>query len=103
MNLNTLNIKYFATTFLLVFICVMNNLNAQNTLNRDKIEIIIGSYKYENNAYLHKIKLKKKGFKGVRVLPKKMEKKAQQKAKERTSVLYTCTRYALGPGSGRRS
>ena len=41
MNLNTLNIKYFATTFLLVFICVMNNLNAQNTLNRDKIEIII--------------------------------------------------------------
>ena len=49
----------------------MNNLNAQNTLNRDKIEIIIGSYKYENNAYLHKIKLKKKGFKGVRVLPKK--------------------------------
>jgi len=71
MNLNTLNIKYFATTFLLVFICVMNNLNAQNTLNRDKIEIIIGSYKNENNAYLHKIKLKKKGFKGVRVLPKK--------------------------------
>ena len=73
MNLNTLNIKYFATTFLLVFICVMNNLNAQNTLNRDKIEIIIGSYKNENNAYLHKIKLKKKGFKGVRVLPKKNE------------------------------
>ena len=51
----------------------MNNLNAQNTLNRDKIEIIIGSYKNENNAYLHKIKLKKKGFKGVRVLPKKNE------------------------------
>ena len=73
MNLNTLNIKYFATTFLLVFICVMNNLNAQNTLNRDKIEIIIGSYKNENNAYLHKIKLKKKGFKEVRVLPKKNE------------------------------
>ena len=68
-----MNIKYFATTFLLVFICVMNNLNAQNTLNRDKIEIIIGSYKNENNAYLHKIKLKKKGFKGVRVLPKKNE------------------------------
>ena len=66
-----LNIKYFTTIFLLVLICVMHNLNAQNSLYKDKIEIIVGSYKYENNAYLYKIKLKKEGFKRVRVLAKR--------------------------------
>ena len=33
MNLNTLNKKYFATTLMVVYSCVLsNNLNAQDTL-----------------------------------------------------------------------
>ena len=66
-----LNVKYFTTVFLLALTCVGQNLNAQNSSHKDKIEIIVGSYKYYNNAYLHKIKLKKKGFKRVRVLAKR--------------------------------
>ena len=71
MNLNTLNIKYFATIFLIVLMCFINNLNAQVNIGNDKIEIIVGSYKYEYNAYSYKIKLKKEGFKKARVLAKK--------------------------------
>ena len=66
-----LNVKYFTTIFLLALTCVGQNLNAQNSSDKDKIEIIVGSYKYENNAYLYKIKLKKEGFKRVRVLAKR--------------------------------
>ena len=66
-----LNVKYFTATFLFVLSCVWQNLNAQNISDKDKIEIIVGSYKYEYNAYLYKIKLKKEGFKRVRVLAKK--------------------------------
>jgi len=70
MNLNTLNKKYFSTILMVVFMCFSNYLIAQD-IAKDKIEIIVGSYKYENNAYLYKIKLKKAGFKKVRVLAKK--------------------------------
>jgi len=73
MNLNTLNIKYFATIFLIVLMCFINNLNAQVNIGNDKIEIIVGSYKYEYNANSYKIKLKKEGFKKARVLAKKDE------------------------------
>ncbi|MDB4067391.1 OmpA family protein [Flavobacteriaceae bacterium] len=66
-----LNVKYFTTIFLLALTCVGQNLNAQNSSDKDKIEIIVGSYKYYNNAYLYKTKLKKEGFKRVRVLAKK--------------------------------
>jgi len=66
-----LNVKYFITIFLLALTCVGQNLNAQNSSDKDKIEIIVGSYKYYNNAYLYKTKLKKEGFKRVRVLAKK--------------------------------
>ena len=66
-----LNVKYFTAIFLLVLTCGAHNLNAQNSSDKDKIEIIVGSYKYENNAYLYKIKLKKEGFKRVRVLAKR--------------------------------
>ena len=66
-----LNVKYFTTIFLLALTCVGQNLNAQNSSEKDKIEIIVGSYKYYNNAYLYKKKLKKEGFKRVRVLAKK--------------------------------
>ena len=66
-----LNVKYFTATFLFVLSCVWQNLNAQNISDKDKIEIIVGSYKYEYNAYLYKIKLKKEGFKRVRVLAKR--------------------------------
>lgn len=55
---------------MVVFMCLSNYLIAQD-IAKDKIEIIVGSYKYENNAYLYKIKLKKAGFKKVRVLAKK--------------------------------
>jgi len=73
MNLYTLNIKYFATIFLIVFMCFINNLTAQVNIGNDKIEIIVGSYKYEYNAYSYKIKLKKEGFKKARVLAKRDE------------------------------
>ena len=43
--------------------CFINNLTAQVNIGNDKIEIIVGSYKYEYNAYSYKIKLKKEGFK----------------------------------------
>ena len=66
-----LNVKYFTTIFLLALTCVGQNMNAQNSSDKDKIEIIVGSYKYYNNAYLYKTKLKKEGFKRVRVLAKK--------------------------------
>ena len=66
-----LNVKYYTTIFLLALTYVGQNLNAQNSSDKDKIEIIVGSYKYYNNAYLHKIKLKKEGFKRVRVLAKR--------------------------------
>jgi len=66
-----LNVKYFITIFLLALTCVGQNMNAQNSSDKDKIEIIVGSYKYYNNAYLYKTKLKKEGFKRVRVLAKK--------------------------------
>ena len=66
-----LNVKYFITIFLLALTCVGQNLNAQNSSDKDKIEIIVGSYKYYNNASLYKTKLKKEGFKRVRVLAKK--------------------------------
>lgn len=66
-----LNVKYFTTIILLALTCVGQNLNAQNSSEKDKIEIIVGSYKYYNNAYLYKKKLKKEGFKRVRVLAKK--------------------------------
>ena len=66
-----LNVKYFTAIFLFVLTCVWQNLNAQNISDKDKIEIIVGSYKFEYNAYLFKIKLKKEGFKRVRVLAKR--------------------------------
>ena len=66
-----LNVKYYTTIFLLALTYVGQNLNAQNSSDKDKIEIIVGSYKYYNNAYLYKTKLKKEGFKRVRVLAKK--------------------------------
>ena len=66
-----LNVKYFTTIIFLALTCVGQNLNAQNSSEKDKIEIIVGSYKYYNNAYLYKKKLKKEGFKRVRVLAKK--------------------------------
>ena len=66
-----LNVKYLTTIFLLALTCVGQNMNAQNSSDKDKIEIIVGSYKYYNNAYLYKTKLKKEGFKRVRVLAKK--------------------------------
>ena len=47
-----LNVKYFTAIFLLALTCGAHNLNAQNSSDKDKIEIIVGSYKYENNAYL---------------------------------------------------
>ena len=66
-----LNVKYYTTIFLLALTYVGQNLNAQNSSDKDKIEIIVGSYKYYNNAYLYKTKLKKEGFKRVRVLAKR--------------------------------
>ena len=66
-----LNVKYFTAIFLLALTCIGQNLNAQNSSDKDKIEIIVGSYKYYNNAYYYKIKLRKEGFKKVRVLAKR--------------------------------
>jgi len=66
-----LNVKYFTAIFLLALTYVGQNLNAQNSSDKDKIEIIVGSYKYYNNAYLYKKILKKEGFKRVRVLAKR--------------------------------
>ena len=52
MNLNTLNIKYFPTILPGSVWCVLSNyLIAQVNIANDKIEIIVGSYKYEYNAY----------------------------------------------------
>ena len=53
-----LNVKYFTTIIFLALTCVGQNLNAQNSSEKDKIEIIVGSYKYYNNAYLYKKKIK---------------------------------------------
>ena len=49
---------------------VSYNITAQDSIKKDKIQIIVGSFKYEQNATALYSFLKSKGYKEVNVLPK---------------------------------
>ena len=49
---------------------VSYNTTAQDSIKKDKIQIIVGSFKYEWNAIALFSLLKREGYKEVNVLPK---------------------------------
>lgn len=61
--------NYFSLLFL-TLILVSYNTTAQDSIKKDKIQIIVGSFKYEWNAITLYSLLKRKGYKEVNVLPK---------------------------------
>ena len=61
--------NYFSLLFLTLML-VSYNTTAQDSIKKDKIKIIVGSFKYEWNATALYSLLKSKGYKEVNVLPK---------------------------------
>ena len=61
--------NYFSLLFLTLML-VSYNTTAQDSIKKDKIKIIVGSFKYEWNAIALYSLLKSKGYKEVNVLPK---------------------------------
>ena len=61
--------NYFSLLFLTLML-VSYNTTAQDSIKKDKIKIIVGSFKYEWNAIALYSLFKSKGYKEVNVLPK---------------------------------
>ena len=61
--------NYFSLLFLTLML-VFYNTTAQDSIEKDEIQIIVGSFKYELNATALYSLLKSKGYKEVNVLPK---------------------------------
>ena len=62
--------KSHLSILFLTLMLVSYNSTAQDSIKKDKIQIIIGSFKYEWNATTLYSLLKRKGYKEVNVLPK---------------------------------
>ena len=62
--------KNHLSILFMALMVVSYNITAQDSIKKDKIQIIVGSFKYEQNATALYSFLKSKGYKEVNVLPK---------------------------------